>query len=243
MSTIAVIFAGGVGKRMHSKDLPKQFLKIHEKPIIVHTVELFNDHPEIDSIVIACVTEWIDYLNSLITKYNLGKVRMVVPGGNTAQQSIFKGLEAAELISEKNDDIVLIHDGVRPLITSKTISDNIRSVKEHGSAITSVKVKETVLLVDQDESIREVPSRSDSRLARAPQSFFLKDIIGAHRQALEDNKIEFIDCCSRMQYYGNKLYLIEGPQENIKITTPDDFYSMRAILDARENAQIYGFEG
>lgn len=77
---------------MHSKDLPKQFLKIHEKPIIVHTVELFNDHPEIDSIVIACVTEWIDYLNSLITKYNLGKVRMVVPGGNTAQQSIFKGL-------------------------------------------------------------------------------------------------------------------------------------------------------
>jgi len=243
MSTIAVIFAGGVGKRMHSKDLPKQFLKIHEKPIIVHTVELFNDHPEIDSIVIACVTEWIDYLNSLITKYNLGKVRMVVPGGNTAQQSIFKGLEAAELISEKNDDIVLIHDGVRPLITSKTISDNIRSVKEHGSAITSVKVKETVLLVDQDESIREVPSRSDSRLARAPQSFFLKDIIGAHRQALEDNKIEFIDCCSMMQYYGNKLYLIEGPQENIKITTPDDFYSMRAILDARENAQIYGFEG
>ena len=243
MSTIAVIFAGGVGKRMHSKDLPKQFLKIHEKPIIVHTVELFNDHPEIDSIVIACVTEWIDYLNSLITKYNLGKVRMVVPGGNTAQQSIFKGLEAAELISEKNDDIVLIHDGVRPLITSKTISDNIRSEKEHGSAITSVKVKETVLLVDQDESIREVPSRSDSRLARAPQSFFLKDIIGAHRQALEDNKIEFIDCCSMMQYYGNKLYLIEGPQENIKITTPDDFYSMRAILDARENAQIYGFEG
>ena len=243
MSTIAVIFAGGVGKRMHSKDLPKQFLKIHEKPIIVHTVELFNDHPEIDSIVIACVTEWIDYLNSLITKYNLGKVRMVVPGGNTAQQPIFKGLEAAESISEKNDDIVLIHDGVRPLITSKTISDNIRSVKEHGSAITSVKVKETVLLVDQDESIREVPSRSDSRLARAPQSFFLKDIIGAHRQALEDNKIEFIDCCSMMQYYGNKLYLIEGPQENIKITTPDDFYSMRAILDARENAQIYGFEG
>ena len=243
MSTIAVIFAGGVGKRMHSKDLPKQFLKIHEKPIIVHTVELFNDHPEIDSIVIACVTEWIDYLNSLITKYNLGKVRMVVPGGNTAQQYIFKGLEAAESISEKNDDIVLIHDGVRPLITSKTISDNIRSVKEHGSAITSVKVKETVLLVDQDESIREVPSRSDSRLARAPQSFFLKDIIGAHRQALEDNKIEFIDCCSMMQYYGNKLYLIEGPQENIKITTPDDFYSMRAILDARENAQIYGFEG
>ena len=77
MSTIAVIFAGGVGKRMHSKDLPKQFLKIHEKPIIVHTVELFNDHPEIDSIVIACVTEWIDYLNSLITKYNLGKVEIL----------------------------------------------------------------------------------------------------------------------------------------------------------------------
>lgn len=239
---IAAIFAGGVGKRMRSKDLPKQFLKIHEKPIIVHTIELFNEHPEIDAIVIACVADWMDFLNSLIKKYNLDKVKKVVPGGESGQESIYNGLKAAEEISSGENDIVLIHDGVRPLITAKTITDNIASVQIHGSAITSVKVKETVLLVDEDEAIKEVPNRADSRLARAPQSFYLKDILSAHKAAIKENKLDFIDSCSMMQYYGKKLYLVDGPQENIKITTPDDFYSMRAILDARENAQIYGLE-
>ncbi|MCI1268547.1 MAG: 2-C-methyl-D-erythritol 4-phosphate cytidylyltransferase [Ruminococcus sp.] len=237
---IAVIFAGGVGKRMRSKDLPKQFLKIHEKPIIVHTIELFNEHPEIDAIVISCVADWIDYLNELLKKYNLDKVKKVVHGGSSGQESIYNGLEAAEEISSGDNDIVLIHDGVRPLITSKTITDNIASVLKHGSAITSVKVKETVLLVDEEEAIKEVPNRNDSRLARAPQSFYLKDILSAHRSAIKEKKLDFIDSCSMMYHYGKKLYLVEGPQENIKITTPDDFYSMRAILDARENAQIYG---
>ena len=87
-----------------------------------------------------------------------------------------------------------------------------------------------------------VPNREDTRLARAPQSFYLDEIIGAHRKAMAENKYDFIDSCSMMQYYGKKLYLIEGPQENIKITTPDDFYTMRALLDAREEAQIYGLE-
>lgn len=237
---IAVIFAGGVGKRMRSKDLPKQFLKIHEKPIIVHTIELFNEHPEIDAIVISCVADWIDYLNELLKKYNLDKVKKVVHGGSSGQESIYNGLEAAEEISSGDNDIVLIHDSVRPLITSKTITDNIASVLKHGSAITSVKVKETVLLVDEEEAIKEVPNRNDSRLARAPQSFYLKDILSAHRSAIKEKKLDFIDSCSMMYHYGKKLYLVEGPQENIKITTPDDFYSMRAILDARENAQIYG---
>lgn len=237
---IAVIFAGGVGKRIRSKDLPKQFLKIHEKPIIVHTIELFNEHPEIDAIVISCVADWIDYLNELLKKYNLDKVKKVVHGGSSGQESIYNGLEAAEEISSGDNDIVLIHDSVRPLITSKTITDNIASVLKHGSAITSVKVKETVLLVDEEEAIKEVPNRNDSRLARAPQSFYLKDILSAHRSAIKEKKLDFIDSCSMMYHYGKKLYLVEGPQENIKITTPDDFYSMRAILDARENAQIYG---
>lgn len=243
----AVIFAGGVGKRMHSKDIPKQFLQIHEKPIIVHTIELFNDHSDIDGVVISCVSGWIDYMKELVKKYNLKKVLKIVPGGACSQESIYNGLVAAEeVVKEKQIDlkqnIVLVHDGVRPLITANTITDNIRSVKEHGSAITCVRVKETVLLVDSEEVIREVPNRESSRLARAPQSFYLDEILETHRKARREGKYDFIDCCSMMQYYGKKLYLVEGPLENIKITTPDDFYSMRAILDARENAQIYGLE-
>ncbi|KRM94881.1 2-C-methyl-D-erythritol 4-phosphate cytidylyltransferase [Liquorilactobacillus aquaticus DSM 21051] len=240
---IAVIFAGGVGKRMHSKDLPKQFLKIHDKPIIMHTLEIFEANRQIDAIVISCVGDWIGYLNELIDKYNLHKVRKIVEGGTTGQESIFNGLKAAKHISSSDEDIVLIHDGVRPLINSKTIDDNIDSVKKNGSSITSVKVKETVLLVDENEAIESVPNRAHSRLARAPQSFYLKDIISAHRRAIKEKKFDFIDSCSMMQYYGKKLYLVNGPQENIKITTPDDFYTMRALLDAKEDAQIYGIGG
>lgn len=227
---------------MHTKELPKQFLKIHDKPIIIRTLELFEENPEIDMIVIACVENWISYLNKLISKYNLRKVQRIVKGGKSGQESIYNVLKAAEELGNRDKDIVLIHDGVRPLITQKTISDNITSVKKNGSAITSVKVKETVLIVDNDESIIEVPDRAASRLARAPQSFYLDDILSAHEKAISENKFDFIDSCSMLQYYGKKLYLVDGPQENIKITTPDDFYTMRALLDAKENTQIYGIE-
>ncbi|SEM30380.1 2-C-methyl-D-erythritol 4-phosphate cytidylyltransferase [Ligilactobacillus sp. WC1T17] len=239
---IAVIFAGGVGMRMRSKDRPKQFLNMHGKPIIVHTLELFENHPDIDAVVVACIEDWIPHLQKLLTRYNLKKVKEVVPGGKTGQASIYNGLCAAERVADGKEAIVLIHDGVRPLIREQTITDNINSVKAHGSAITSVPVKETVLTVGEDNKIVAIPDRSMSRLARAPQSFWLKDILGAHRQALAEKKGDFIDSCSMMQYYGHQLYLIEGPQENIKITTPDDFYTMRALLDAREDEQIYGLD-
>ena len=239
---IGVIFAGGVGKRMNSRVKPKQFINVYGKPIIIHTLELFDNHEEIDAIALACLEDWIPYLEELLEKFNIKKVKKIVPGGASGQESIYNGLKAAEEIAGGEKSIVLIHDGVRPLIHAKTISDNIASVQEHGSAITSVTVKETVLVVSKDNSIDSVPKREDTRLARAPQSFYLDEIIGAHRKAIAENKLDFIDSCSMMQYYGKKLYLIEGPQENIKITTPDDFYTMRALLDAKEEAQIYGLE-
>lgn len=239
---IGVIFAGGVGKRMNSRVKPKQFINVYGKPIIIHTLELFDNHEEIDAIVVACLEDWIPYLEELLEKFNIKKVKKIVPGGSCGQESIYHGLQAAEEVAGGEKSIVLIHDGVRPLIHAKTITDNIASVKAHGSAITSVTVKETVLVVSKDNSIDSVPKREDTRLARAPQSFYLDEIIGAHRKAIAENKLDFIDSCSMMQYYGKKLYLIEGPQENIKITTPDDFYTMRALLDAKEEAQIYGLE-
>lgn len=239
---IGVIFAGGVGKRMNSRVKPKQFINVYGKPIIIHTLEIFENHEEIDAIIVACLESWIPYLNDLLEKFNIHKVVKVVPGGGSGQESIYNGLVAAEEVAGGERSIVLIHDGVRPLIHAKTISDNIASVKEHGSAITSVKVKETVLVVSEDNSIDSVPKREDTRLARAPQSFYLDEILAAHRKSMEENLPGFIDSCSLMQHYGKKLYLIEGPQENIKITTPDDFYTMRALLDAKEEAQIYGLE-
>lgn len=239
---IGVIFAGGVGKRMNSRVKPKQFLNVYGKPIIIHTLEVFDNHPDIDAIAVACLKEWIPYLETLIEKYNLKKVKKIVPGGQNGQESIFNGLKAAEEIASGEKSVVLIHDGVRPMIYRKTIDDNIQSVKEHGSAITSVTVKETVLMVSDDNSISSVPNRADTRLARAPQSFYLDEILAAHYKAIEEKKYDFIDSCSMMQYYGKKLYLIDGPQENIKITTPDDFYMMRALLDAKEEAQIFGLE-
>ena len=238
----AVIFAGGVGKRMHSKDIPKQFLKLHDKPIIIHTLELFEESPEVDAIVISCLSNYIGYLNKLVSKYNLKKIQKIVPGGKSGQESIFNGLKAAEAIGNRKKDIVLIHDGVRPLINEKTIHDNIKSVKEHGSAITSIKAKETIIVVDENEAIKSVNNRAQSRVVRAPQSFYLDDILSAHERAIKEGKFGFIDSCSMMTYYNKKLYLVQGPQENIKITTPDDFYTMRALLDAKENAQIYGLD-
>ena len=239
---IAAIFAGGVGSRMHSKDRPKQFLTMHGKPIIIHTIEIFEDHPEIDKIVVACVEDWIPYFNKLLVKYNIKKVVRVVPGGSSGQESIYNALCAAEDVANGENSIVLIDDGVRPLINVQTISDNIQSVKETGSAITSVKVQETVLITDTQNGIEDVPDRSKSRLARAPQSFWLDDVLKAQRQAIDEGRNDFIDTCSLMQHYGYKMQLIDGPKENIKITTPDDFYIMRAMLDAKENAQIYGLE-
>jgi 2-C-methyl-D-erythritol 4-phosphate cytidylyltransferase len=153
--------------------------------------------------------------------------------------SIYNGLVAAKEIARDEKSVVLIHDGVRPLINEKVISDNINSVKEHGSAITSAIVKETIMVVKDDNSIDYVPDRSHSRVAKAPQSFWLDEILDVHHRAQSEGIKDFIDSCTMMKHYGHTLFLIDGPYENIKITTPDDFYTMRALLDAQENAQIY----
>ena len=116
------------------------------------------------------------------------------------------------------------------------------SVSKYGTAITTVPVKETIMEVDETGNIIYIPSRDRSRLARAPQSFRLDDILAGHELALRDGKIDFVDSCTLMKTYGYSLHLIDGPEENIKITTPEDFYIMRALLDAKENSQIYDIE-
>lgn len=235
---IALIFAGGSGMRMHSKDRPKQFLLIHGKPIIVHTIEIFERHQQIDGIVVSCIESWIPYMEELAYWYRLDKIKRIVPGGSTGQLSIYNGLQAAAEEFGINNNIVLIHDGVRPLITEQIITDNIRAVQKYGSAITSSYAKETFILVDDKEILTEVPSRAHSRIAKAPQSFWLDKILAVHKKALADGNNNVIDSCTLMRMYGESLHIVNGPDDNIKITTPEDFYMFRALYDARENDQI-----
>ncbi|HEO5676125.1 TPA: 2-C-methyl-D-erythritol 4-phosphate cytidylyltransferase [Streptococcus agalactiae] len=239
MMNIGVIFAGGVGRRMNTKGKPKQFLEVHGKPIIVHTIDIFQNTEAIDAVVVVCVSDWLDYMNNLVERFNFTKVKAVVAGGETGQMSIFKGLEAAEQLAT-DDAVVLIHDGVRPLINEEVINANIQSVKETGSAVTSVRAKETVVLVNDSSKISEVVDRTRSFIAKAPQSFYLSDILSVERDAISKGITDAIDSSTLMGMYNRELTIVEGPYENIKITTPDDFYMFKALYDARENEQIYG---
>lgn len=237
---IAVIFAGGSGNRMHTKSRPKQFLELNGKPILIYTIELFDNHPEIDGIIVVCLETWIPFLEKMLRKFEINKVIKIVSGGASGQDSIYKGLCAAEEYAVGENPIVLIHDGVRPLITEEVITDNICKVKEMGSCITCVPAIETVIMLDKNKAM-EIPKRDDTMIARAPQSFYLKDIINAHRKSRKEGITDFIDSCSMMRYYGHELGIVQGPMENIKITTPTDFFVFRAMVEVHENQQIFGF--
>ena len=240
MTVSALIFAGGTGKRMNTKTLPKQFLELHGKPIIIHTIEHFEAHSEIKDIVVVCVDDWLDYCKDLLAKFNIKQVSQVVPGGETGQMSIFNGLETLREKYQGNDDYVLIHDGVRPLIDEEIISKNIESVKKYGTAITVKPVIETVVQVDEEDIINNVIERSTCQTAVAPQSFVLSEIYSLHMRAQAEKLFDMTDSATLARYYGLSLHTVMGGSENIKITTPSDFYIFRAIYEARENAQIFG---
>ena len=223
---------------MHAKDRPKQFLLIHGKPIIVHTIEIFQYHEEIDKIIVACLEEWIPYMEEMKYRYRLDKIGRIVPGGETGQMSIYNGVKAAAELYGTKDNIVLIHDGVRPLIDEKVIRENITSVKKYGSAVTCAPAQETFVMIDDNEDIIEVENRKYSRLAKAPESFWLEELLAAEEQAIQDGKTDMIDSCTLMRAYGKKMHVVDCSYENIKITTPDDFYMFRALYDARENQQL-----
>lgn len=238
---IAVIFAGGSGRRMNTRSKPKQFLEYNGKPIIIYTLELFDNHPMIDGIVVVCLEDWIPFLEKQLKKFEVNKVVRIVKGGNTGQESIYNGLVAAEDVADDIDStVVLIHDGVRPLITEDTITENVTTVREKGNCITCVPATETFIVKQGDGSL-EIPTRANSLIARAPQSFYLNDILCAHRQAQNEGRTDFIDSCTMMSYYGLKMNTIIGPMENIKITTPTDFFIFKAMVQVHENQQIFGF--
>lgn len=243
MKNIAVIFAGGSGKRMNTVSKPKQFLELNGKPVIIYTLELFDNHPLIDAIFVVCIESWIPFLVKQLKKFEISKVLEVVPGGESGQDSIYNGLLCAKRYANTlNGEVVnvLIHDGVRPLITEQTITDNIKAVCEYGSCITCVPATESFVVLQGDGSLN-IPSRKDSLIARAPQTFKLDDIYEVHNKARAENRHDYIDSCTMMNHYGYHLHTIIGPMENIKITTPTDFFIFRAMVQVHENQQIFGF--
>lgn len=235
---IAVIFAGGVGTRMCTKEKPKQFLEVHGKPIIVHTIEIFEKCKAIDGIVVACIQDWIPYMEKMRYQYRLEKIAKIVPGGETGQLSIYNGLTAARDLYGTQENIVLIHDGVRPLITEELILKNIESVKENGTAISCARTTETFIARGNNNEVEAILDREISECAKAPQSFYLKDILKVHELALREGRTNTIDSCTLMNLYGKKLAIVECGKGNLKITTPDDFYIFRALYDAKENKQL-----
>lgn len=237
--TTALIFAGGTGKRMNSRAKPKQFLDIHGKPVIIYTLEQFEYHDEIDSIVIACLESWIGELETMLQRFGITKATKIVPGGATGHDSICNGLVAMRETTA-NDDIVLIHDGVRPLITEGVISDNIDAVRRYGCAITSEAARESVVQSKDGTRIDSIPTRDEMYVAKAPQSFRYGDILTLYERAREEG-FKSIDSAHLCSHYNYPMHIVRSPNYNVKITEPTDFFVVRALMEALEGQQIYGF--
>lgn len=236
---IAIIFAGGTGQRMNLKTKPKQFLELHDKPIIIYTLEHFNNHEMIDGIIVVCVEGWIDYCKSLIEKFHIYKVKAVIPGGATGMLSRFEGIKKAKELYP-DETICLMHDGVRPMIDDDIITRNIESVEKYGSAVTVAPAIETIAIKrDFDNKVGQIIDRSKCQMAKAPQSFRLGDLYKAHKEVVESGMNDCIDTAYLMQMKGYDLYTVEGASENIKITTPTDFYTFKALIELKENQQVF----
>lgn len=237
---IAIIFAGGSGIRMGA-GIPKQFLEINGKPVIIHTLQLFQYHGEIDKIYLSVLEDYIEYMQELVDDYRLKKVACILPGGETAQDSIYNALKKAES-ENPQDSIVLLHDGVRPFVSYEVISNNIEGVKKNGNAITCTSCYETILLSHNGETVESVPFRKDTFAAQAPQSFYLKDIIEAHETIRKrpERYENMVDACTIIRSLGKEAYMTPGNRGNIKVTTPEDVYMFRALLQYKENEQAFG---
>lgn len=226
-----LIFAGGKGTRMKLDDnIPKQFLKIKDKYIIIHTLEKFERCEDVDDIVVVCITGWIEELEKAIKENKITKVSKILPGGLTGFDSRFIGLEYLKTNKTYNEDIVMIHDGVRPFIPASLISENIACAKRFGNAITVAPLTETLIYTATEPD--SIFQRDNCFLARAPQTFYVKDMYEKYKKAQEDGRTDLIDSATIADFYGEKLNWVVGPAENIKITTPLDYYIAKGIIES-----------
>lgn len=240
---IAIIFAGGIGQRLNNGEnsTPKQFLKINDKPIIIRTLELFQTHKDIDKIYISIHPDYYEYMQELVKYYYITKTVGIVNGGKTGQESIYNALKLAQK-ENPQDSIVLIHDGVRPNITEEVITKNIECTKKNGNAITCTSCFETILISENGINPEHVPYRKDTYAAQAPQTFHLGEVIEAHEitRKTNPNYTDIVDTCTLYKTLDRKTFMVKGNRGNIKITTIEDLYILRALIRYKEDLEAFG---
>ncbi|MGH4139234.1 2-C-methyl-D-erythritol 4-phosphate cytidylyltransferase [Clostridium sp.] len=226
---IAIILAGGKGTRMGIVDQPKQFIDIYGKPIVVHTIEAFDIHEQIDAIAVVCLKEWHEDIKIWTRKYELNKIKWIVDGGETRQESVLNGLMAIEE-DISPEDIVVIHDAARPLISHRIIIDNIEGAKKYGAVDTVIPASDTIIQSIDDHTISSIPVRKELYLGQTPQSFIYSTIYDAHKKASKSELQDSTDDCRLVLNYGKKVHLVNGDKLNFKITTMEDLLLLKSII-------------
>ena len=230
---IALIIAGGSGQRMN-QDIPKQFLNVNDKPVIIYTLEAFQRHPNIDKIEVVCLDGWQEILRAYCKQFGISKLANVVEGGENGQSSIRNGLWDLKEMYDEND-LVLIHDAIRPMVSEEIISDAIRVCKKYGNSISVIPCAEAMLKTEDGVSSLEQIPRDNLKRTQTPQTFVLKDIVAAHEEALEKGIKNSVASCTLYIELGKKLYFSAGSEKNIKLTTPDDIDIFKSLLVTRKS--------
>lgn len=226
----AVIIAGGSGRRM-GQDIPKQFINVYDKPILIYTLEGFQNHPDIDAIEVVCLKGWQDLVWAYAKQFNIDKLKWVTPGGSTGQESIRNGVYNLEGKCAK-DDIIIIHDGIRPLVDSFVLSDVIAVCRKHGNAVTAMPYNEQIFVADDDSSTTRYIPRETIRRVSTPQAYIFDELDAAYHTAFE-KKIGIFGSAytnTMMVDLGKRLYFAAGSDKNIKLTTKDDLELFKAYL-------------
>lgn len=238
----AIILAGGVGQRMRNSGMPKQFLEVHGKPIIIYTLQKFEQCDDIDNIVIACNAYWLDHMKDLLVRYGLKKVKKVILGGKDRQESVKNGIGAICAFGAVDDDIVVIHDGVRPLIETAIISENVRVAKKYGNAMTVRPVIESVVITEEDTARFDNFKKRDATYSlTAPQTFklnLLQQTYNGTENAVQP--IPLLDTALAYTFLGNDIHIVKENNNNLKVTTPEDYYILKAMLELEENKFVFG---
>lgn len=231
MSNFALIIAGGSGNRM-GQDIPKQFMHIDGAPVIIHTMKAFEQHPDIDGIAVVCLTGWETVLQSYANQFNITKLKWVFPSGKTGFDSIHNGIYGLKEQGCKDEDLVLIHDAVRPLLSQEIISSNIAICKAYGYAITGIQCREAILKSDDGFTTTTSIPRDTLIRTQTPQTFRLGNIISAHEEAKEKGITNSVASCTLIAELGGErvMHIVPGSEKNIKITTVEDIDMIKALM-------------
>lgn len=238
MSHIALIIAGGSGNRM-GQDIPKQFMHVDGCPIIIHTLKAFQDHPGIDGIAVVCLEGWETVLQSYANQFSVTKLKWIFPGGKTGMESIHNGIYGLKDAGCDDEDLVLIHDAVRPLLPQDIISSNIAVCKKYGYAITGIKCREAIL--ESEDGFTTTTSIPRDRLIRTqtPQTFRLGNIIMAHEEAKEKGIKDSVASCTLMaELGGREMHIVPGSEKNIKVTTVEDLEMIKALMHVQKESWL-----